>query len=602
VLNVQHYLSALFLAAALPAFAAPATWIKVTSPHFELYTTAGERRGREAVQYFEQVREQFLRLRSGHTATRRIRIVAFSSKKEFEPYQPTEFTPAFYLGGEGHDYIVMSALGTENFPVAVHEYSHLWLKYTGVDLPIWLNEGLAEIHSTLQQNGNRVGMGHPITGRLQVLRDQKWLPLARVITVRHGDPEYSEKNRASTFYAQSWLLAHMLYLSDEFRPKWNEFVRGLLENGSTEHAFRVAYGKSVEEMEKALRRYAAGPGMNAMFFPGRLEKPSEVPEVASASPLESGLVLAELLGFMQRYDRAERIYEELAQQYPQDAQVAESRGLIAWQNRQLEAAKKHYAQALELKSTNAKMLVDYGKLVYNEAPDKAVIALQRAVELDASEREAHEMLGALLFDKRDFAGTVKHLVALKEIKPDRAFQTYSMLAWAQYETGNKEGAKLNAERARKYARGTVEVDRADELLRFVSDTPRPQPQATAAAHAEEPEPAGDPKLTRRADARPPRSGEPRIFHQEPRESFAGTLHQLDCMGASARIHVSAGQRRLTFVIKDPGQVLIKTSEGGATMDFTCGPQKPRKVTVEYVPTPDAKLGTAGVVRVLEFAN
>jgi tetratricopeptide (TPR) repeat protein len=598
---VRHYFGALFVAAALPAFAAPATWIKVTSPHFELYTTAGERRGREAVQYFEQVREQFLRLRSTHTATKRIRIVAFSSKKEFEPYQPNEFTPAFYLGGDGHDYIVMSALGTENFPMAVHEYSHLWLKYTGIDLPIWLNEGLAEIHSTLQQNGNRVGMGHPIPGRLQVLRDQKWLPLARVILVRHGDPEYSEKNRATAFYAQSWLLAHMLYLSDEFRPKWSEFVRGLLENGSAEHAFRVAYGKSVEEIEKALHRYAAGAGMNAMFFPGRLEKPSDAPGVAPASPLESGIVLAELLGFMQRYDRAERIYDELAQQYPQEARVAESRGLIAWQNRQLDAAKKHYGHALELKSGNAKMLVDFGKLVYNDDPDKAVVALERAVELDASEREAHEMLGSLLFNKRDFAGAAKHLLALKEIKADRAFQTYSMLAWAQYETGNKEGAKLNAERARKFARGTVEVDRADELLRFVSDSPRPQPQPNATT-VQADEPGADPKLNRRTEAGQVRSGEPRVYHQEPRESLAGTLHQLDCLGAAARIHVRSGPRRLTFVIKDPGQVLIKSATGGATMDFTCGPQKPQQVTVEYVPAPDGKLGTAGVVRVLEFSE
>lgn len=591
----------MFLAAAFPAFAVAANWVKITSPHFELYTTAGERRGREAVSYFEQVREQFLRLRSAHAATNRVRIVAFSNRREFEAYQPNEYAAAFYLGGEGRDYIVMSALGSDNFPVAVHEYTHLWLKHTGIELPVWLNEGLAEIHSTLQQSGNRVGMGHPISGRLYVLRDQKWLPLARVIAVRHGDPEYSEKDRAGVFYAESWLLAHMLYLSNDLRPKWNDFVRALLENGSSEHAFRVAYGKSVEEMEKALRRYAGANSMNAMFFPGRLEKPSEAPVVTPATALESGVVLAELLGFMQRYEPAERIFDELAQQYPQEPRLFESRGLIAWQNRQVDAAKKHYARALELKSSNARMLIDYGKLVYGEDPEKAAVALERAAELDGTQREAHEMLGVLLFNKRDFAGAVKHLLALKEIKPDRAFQTFSMLAWAQYETGNKEGARLNAERARKYARGAVEVDRADELVRFVSDTPRPQAAALPVPGGTEPaeESVAAPAL-QRSEPRPPGSAEPRVHHQEPRESFSGVLHQLDCLGVAARIHVSSGQRRLTFLIRDPGQVLIRTADGGATMDFTCGPQKPRRVTVEYAPITDAKLGTAGVVRALEF--
>jgi len=37
-------------------------WIKVSTPHFELFTTAGEKKGREAILYFEQVRTFFLQL------------------------------------------------------------------------------------------------------------------------------------------------------------------------------------------------------------------------------------------------------------------------------------------------------------------------------------------------------------------------------------------------------------------------------------------------------------------------------------------------------------------------------------------------------------
>ena len=608
MLSVEHCLRAALVAAALPALASAATWIKVTSPHFELYTTAGERRGREAVQYFEQVREQFLRMRSSDAPSGRVRIVAFSSKKEFEPYQPNQFSAAFYLGGDGRDFIVMSGLGSDSFPVAVHEYTHLWVKHTGLELPVWLNEGLAELHSTLQQSGNRVCIGHPIPGRMYALRDEKWLPLSRVTAIRHGDAEYGEKDRAGVFYAQSWLLTHMLYLSDEFRPQWMAFVRALLENGSTEHAFRVAYGRSVEEMEKALRSYSRASGMNAAFFEGRLEKPSEAPVITPATPVESGLVQAELLGLLQRYEASERIYSELAEKFPDDPHVAESRGLTAWQNRRLDEAKKHYARALELKSSNAKMCVDYAKLIYSDDPDTAAVALARAVEVDATQREAHEMLGAILFNKRDFAGAARHLLALKEIKPDRAFQTFSMLAWAQYETGSKDGAKLNAERARKYARGPAETSRAEELLRFLSDTPREQPAPIAAApaapaaatSADAPAPA--PRLKRREEAAQTPPGELRLHPEEQRQSFTGMLHQLDCLGASARIHVSAGQRRLTFLIRNPGQVSVRSGAGTGTMDFACGPQKPRRVTVEYVPQQDAKLGTAGLVRTLDFAG
>lgn len=48
----------LLLAAALPAFGAD-QWLRLTTPHFELYTTESEKKGREAILYFEQVRSFF---------------------------------------------------------------------------------------------------------------------------------------------------------------------------------------------------------------------------------------------------------------------------------------------------------------------------------------------------------------------------------------------------------------------------------------------------------------------------------------------------------------------------------------------------------------
>ena len=50
---------ALIFLTVLPLAAAD-QWVKLTTPHFELYTTAGEKKGREAILYFEQVRNFFL--------------------------------------------------------------------------------------------------------------------------------------------------------------------------------------------------------------------------------------------------------------------------------------------------------------------------------------------------------------------------------------------------------------------------------------------------------------------------------------------------------------------------------------------------------------
>ena len=67
------------LAGVLLSPMAPAAeqWTKLTSSHFELYTTAGERKGREALLYFEQVRDFSNRTRSSGkpVPNARVRII-----------------------------------------------------------------------------------------------------------------------------------------------------------------------------------------------------------------------------------------------------------------------------------------------------------------------------------------------------------------------------------------------------------------------------------------------------------------------------------------------------------------------------------------------
>src|SRR5229473_7055296 len=151
-------------------------WLKLKSSHFELYTTAGEKKGREAILYFEQVRDFFTKAnpQSKASASAAARIIAFRSEKEYKPFRPNEFASAFYLGGYDRDYIVMQSIIAENYPVAVHEFTHLLVKHTGFEVPVWFNEGLAELYSTLKPVGKRMEIGGLIPGRFRVLQQNKW--------------------------------------------------------------------------------------------------------------------------------------------------------------------------------------------------------------------------------------------------------------------------------------------------------------------------------------------------------------------------------------------------------------------------------------------
>jgi hypothetical protein len=68
----------------------------------------------------------------------------------------------------------------------------------------------------------------------------------------------------------------------------------------------------------------------------------------------------------------------------------------------------------------------------------------------------------------------------------------------------------------------------------------------------------------------------------------GTLREIQCGATGLRIGVAAPEGPLTLLIPDPSRVQMRN----APAEFTCGPQAPRRVTVEYA-APD-------VVRGIEF--
>ncbi|MSO20806.1 MAG: hypothetical protein EXQ56_10165 [Acidobacteria bacterium] len=92
-----------------------------------------------------------------------------------------------------------------------------------------------------------------------------------------------------------------------------------------------------------------------------------------------------------------------------------------------------------------------------------------------------------------------------------------------------------------------------------------------------------------------------VAPQEPTESAEGELQNFECMDGKVRLTMLAGGKKLSLMLVDPENVHIRGT-GTATLDLTCGPQNPVPVKIEYVPEPDAKLGTAGVIKAIIFTG
>lgn len=126
-------------------------WLKLKSSNFELYTSADEKHGRDLILHFEQVRSFFIAsMKSPAGAFSPVRIIAFGTDREFTPYKPNEVAAAYYAPGYNSDYIVMKNASSNYYPVVTHEYVHLLVRHSGQRVPLWWNEGLAELYSTMR--------------------------------------------------------------------------------------------------------------------------------------------------------------------------------------------------------------------------------------------------------------------------------------------------------------------------------------------------------------------------------------------------------------------------------------------------------------------
>ena len=580
--------------ALLPAVAsAQQTWVKATSTNFEVYTTTGEPKAREAALYFEHVNSFLVKaLGTTRSGKGRVRVIVFQSAREYKPYQPGEGRLAYAGGVPGTDQIVMQGMSPEQYFIAVHEYVHILLK-PFKKTPLWFNEGLAQVYQTLRPIGGKIIVGDPIPGALEFLEQAKWLDLDTLCAVDRNSPYYAGDNsRAGIFYTESWLLTHMLFAGKKYGAGFTELKRQILAGTPAEEAFQSAFGETMWHVYSDLRRYAEGGEYRGHVFDVAIDQPVEKPEIKPVPPLESDLILARLLAEIGKTEEARQALKKLAEQNPASPEVHEALGFVAWLKQDREEARAQFAKAIELGSRNARVYHGYSTLESQagQPRERQIELLRKAVDLDPDFQDARLRLGYLLVSASDYAGAVAQFERVKEGDPERPFQFFHDFAYACYRTGDKEGARANAKRALTAAQGQEQKASAEQLVAVIEGRSPEGIQAAALPNLE----TGQRPTLRRAPGTPAPAG------RHARATIEGTLDRIDCQGTTARMRMTVGGRVVRLLIDKPESIEVRGGSSGA-FTVTCGPQQPpRQVRIEYEPRVDEKGGTIGLVRVVEM--
>ncbi len=625
----------LVVVSSLAPVSAKDTWTSVRSKNFLLVGNAGEKDIRQVAVRLEQFREVFSRLFTKINLNSPVptTVIVFKNDDSYRPFKPNGNTAGYFQSGPDVNYITLKLvkeLGSEQDPFTIifHEYTHLLIKNTNGNVPVWFNEGLAEYYSTFSiTDDQKVVMGRPIASHVFLLRENKMLPLRTLFQVDQKSPYYNERDKQSIFYAESWALMHYLILGKDGQrlTQMGKFLELLSVNVPMEQAFQQAFAMSFESMEKELRAYIQRDRYPVITgsFSTRVGYDTTM-QSAPVTEAEAQAYLGDLLLHSNRSESEAYLQKALALD-PDLPMANASLGMLRVRQGRSVEARKSLERAVAVSSQNYLIHYYYAYVLSREgnrdmqtvmgfAPETATkirAELKRAIELRPDFTESYSLLAFVnLVTASDLDETLellKHALTVSPGRNDLVFMLAQLyLRKEDFKTARYLIDKLlgdsDAEMRQRGQGLLAQLVSLEEQLenvrkekaRWASDS-RNTPEFRDSHDA-----SGQPVIIREVD---PAS----ILRESLRKPAAG---ETQTQGTLVRIDCDA--KGITFTVKINGSLLRLRTASFSNVDLmsfsedagrevTCGPRKPEdNVVVCYLPVTDARAKTDGTAKSFEF--
>lgn len=396
---------ALLLALSLPVHALPKqdSWIRLDTDHFVVFSNAGERVARRTAANLERLRDVLSQIAAGTQlgSPQPMYIYLFSNRPSFAPYRPAANgkpmdVDGYFYSREDAEYMVLRAdAGEATDNILYHEYLHYVLRNNFANLPVWFNEGMAELYATFQATDEHADIGRPSANHIRWLRENSLMPLPELFAMDRDSKDYNEGYRRGVFYAESWALVHYLTLGNEARSaQTGQFFREMTRGVSAQEAFRHAFKETNEAvLEKELRDYVRRSLFNYKRIPVKPEAKIEA-RVAPLSWPETLTRLGDLLmlGEPSQFPDAEQHYRQALAAQPGYGPAMG--GLCRIESARKRPALDCFAKAAEAAPNDFTIQYEYARALLTQpqvdstAALRARNALSRAVELQPNHGQA----------------------------------------------------------------------------------------------------------------------------------------------------------------------------------------------------------------------
>ena len=456
-------------AAADPLPASDEKWRHYQSSNFELYSRESDRESRELLHNLELLRVVFSdTFKLPERRRLEVTIFLFNREKDFQAYLPPtlnkkgDFT-AYYSSRPDRALIALGPTrDAESAQQTIfHEYIHHLVWVSGENPPPWLNEGMAEIFSTVVEAGANVELGRPVKGRLFQMGLEGMLPLEHLFSVDHNSAEFTAGSHTGMFYAESWALMHY-WLFGQSDLKWEQasaFIGVARDNpgpsaSELRRQFQEIFGMDYSAMEKRLEHYVG----SGRYYGRRAPLPKIAPvasyETRPVSAEEARLRMAELAVQVKQSAQGKLVLLDAASKAPTNPRPWEVLGSEALRDGDERAAREHWQQALDAGSRNPAIFRELGRMETNawmqqfdlyfrlpaEKTERLRDLLGKSIAYSPDQTDAYEMLAWVeAFSAQPMIRNVNLVQARFPMLVNRA-QTLLMFAIVRHHLGDNAAA------------------------------------------------------------------------------------------------------------------------------------------------------------------
>jgi tetratricopeptide (TPR) repeat protein len=595
--------------AVLKAQAKQETWVEVRSPNFVVLTNAGEKQARKSAIQFEQIRALFRQNFQFATNAPSPVITIFAVKDESSL---RELLPEYWAKGHAHPAgiffsrlnqfyvaIQLDAPGDNPYMGIYHEYYHSISLPFFPGMPVWLAEGLADFFGNSHIDGDKAYMGEPDAALIQLLRQNRLIPLDVLFSVDHSSPYYNEESKISVFYAESWALTHYFMIGDNgaHRQLLFNYLSYLGQGATQQDAAAKAFG-DFRALQAALERYV----QNDQYYDLHAPAPSKVADAdLSAHTLSEAEVDAERGGFEAARGRladAKPLLEDAVRLDPKLALAHQNLAILQLFEGQKDQALDSLSQAIALDPNNAQTRYLRAYVTITEGPwarnPQVEGDLRQAIAEDPTFAAPYAMLAVYLSVDPDTLSQALPL-AKKAVQLEPGTAQYQVeIAQVLLRMRRYDDAQSMLLRARIEAVSVGERTQVDQMLNVLQQLRSNQKSSGPAPSENE---SAWPTLQHRTEVAPAAGSASASSPPAPRE-ITGVVTKMSCApGIEIQIEASSGGS-YRLQVAPGGQFHFEMDEKPPAGFNPCSSIRGLQVTAHY--DPDDASGDTGTLELLEI--